>query len=130
MPKLYPLIIVLSVSLFIASCNKKHHPGKTPGNNTSMVSSDSLTSKKIIKPKRKEATPKVIIVNDAVARKSVDGRLYYDLRGIGIGKIIKMESIIYLASLCTVTMPSNPGSYIFIEQYSNLVNSTSCFFGV
>jgi len=81
MPKLYPLIIVLSVSLFIASCSKKHHPGKTPDNNTSMVSSDSLTSKKIIKPKRKEATPKVIIVNDAVARKSVDGRLYYDLQG-------------------------------------------------
>jgi hypothetical protein len=35
----------------------------------------------VAKPKPKYVTPKVIVVNDTVARKAVDGRLYYDLLG-------------------------------------------------
>jgi hypothetical protein len=82
MPKLYLFITSIFLLLLICSCSKKHHPGKTLENNSSNVkSSDSLTTKKIVTPKRKVATPKVIVVNDNAASKSVDGRLYYDLLG-------------------------------------------------
>ena len=81
MPKIY-LTFLLFISLLICGCSKKHHPGRAKENNSGTIkSSDSLATRKVIKPKRKEATPKVIIVNDNVAHKSVDGRLYYDLLG-------------------------------------------------
>ncbi len=45
----------------------------------------SLAIKPVIKPvikqKPKESIPKVIVVNDKFANKSVDGRYYYDLQG-------------------------------------------------
>ena len=86
--KLYVLIITFCISLVIHGCSKKHHPGRTvetseKNNNLSISKNkDSLTTKKVvIKSKPEDAIAKVIIVNDNVARKSVDGRLYYDLLG-------------------------------------------------
>ena len=76
MHKLYFFTIALSLSLFTNSCSKKHHPGKT-----ATVNNDSVATKKIIKAKRNYVAPTVIIVNDEVAHKSLDGRLYYDLQG-------------------------------------------------
>ena len=77
----YLLILILFTLLVITGCSKRHHPSKTLESTSSPVKSyDSLTTKKIAKPK-KEATPKVIVVNDNAASKSVDGRLYYDLLG-------------------------------------------------
>ena len=69
------------------SCNKKTHPSKAPSeNSTSSVSknTDSAGIKKyIVKPIPTKLTsvPKVIVVSDAGAKRSVDGRLYYDLQG-------------------------------------------------
>jgi hypothetical protein len=80
MSKLYLLIIVI-ISLLIFSCSKKHHPAKTTENSGTINKTDSVTVKRVSKPKRREAPPKVISVNDNVARKSIDGRLYYDLLG-------------------------------------------------
>ncbi len=76
------IIISLFFLLFIFSCRKKHHPSKTPKNSTvSVTRVDSVTTKKVIKPKPKDIIPDAITIDDSVARKSVDGRLYYDLVG-------------------------------------------------
>jgi len=37
--------------------------------------------KPVIKRKPKESIPKLIVVNDKYANRSVDGRFYYDLQG-------------------------------------------------
>ena len=88
MPWIYVLFVTFSISL-LCSCSKKHHPGRTSSetieknNNLSNAkTNDSIITKKVaIKPKQNDIIPKVILVNDNVARKSIDGRLYYDLLG-------------------------------------------------
>lgn len=58
--------------VIISSCSKKNHPATT-----------AKTTETVVVKKRKVVTtiPKVIIVNDNVAKRSVDGRYYYDLQG-------------------------------------------------
>ncbi len=67
------VIILLFLSLCIISCSKKTNPAAntTPPTETKVVTA---------KPK-KLATPKMITVNDKYAKRSVDGRYYYDLQG-------------------------------------------------
>jgi len=55
------------------ACSKKTAPGSTT---TSTTTSKPVAAKKIKTP-----IPKVIVVNDSVASKTFDGRLYYDLEG-------------------------------------------------
>jgi len=81
MHKLYIFTLSLFMLLLISSCSKKHHPGKTIENTSVSSNVDSLATKKIARPKRNYVAAKVIIVNDEVAHKSLDGRLYYDLQG-------------------------------------------------
>ena len=87
MPKRYVLIVVFLTAFLVQSCSKKNHPARTPQpaeNNTSLAEkkNDSLLAKNAIaKRKEKVVIPKVISVNDSAARKSVDGRLYYDVLG-------------------------------------------------
>ena len=52
---------------------------ETINSETSRTKSDSATVKKT--PLKRTVVPKIIAVNDKVAKKSVDGRLYYDLDG-------------------------------------------------
>ena len=54
--------------LLISSCSKKHLPEET----TTPTNTGKI---------RKMTTPQVITVNDNAAKKSVDGRLYYDVDG-------------------------------------------------
>ena len=62
----------------INSCSKKNHPSNT----TASTATDSIAAAKIVKKRPLITTvPKVITVNDKVAKKSVDGRYYYDLNG-------------------------------------------------
>jgi hypothetical protein len=64
-----PLVLC---TLFIFSCSKKHTPEKT----------DTPPVVKTAAPKKvKTPLSKTIVVNDSVATKSPDGRLYYDLMG-------------------------------------------------
>ena len=67
--------IAFLIMIAICSCSRKNHPtATTPAPNTEPV----------VMPKAKpvkRATPKVIAVNDKVAKRSVDGRYYYDLGG-------------------------------------------------
>ncbi|MES2430255.1 MAG: hypothetical protein V4556_04910 [Bacteroidota bacterium] len=67
----YLTIPVLFFTLLIG-CSKKHQP--------QTVENVPEKSAVIIKTK-KTPVPKFIIVNDAVAKKTPDGRLYYDLEG-------------------------------------------------
>ena len=52
------------------SCSKKNHPSET-----------AAETKTVKRTTVKTAVPKVIIVNDKYAKRSVDGRYYYDLEG-------------------------------------------------
>ncbi len=69
--------VYLLLLITIVSCSKKHIPTK---------SNEEVTTVDIVKetPVRKKAKanfPKVITVNDDAAKKSTDGRLYYDVMG-------------------------------------------------
>ena len=96
MPKIYLLLLAFLTAFLLHSCSKKNHPARTPQpveNNTSLEAkkndsllaakkNDSLLAKKAIaKRKEKAIIPKVIVVNDSAAHKSVDGRYYYDVLG-------------------------------------------------
>ena len=78
MPLKQTLIFSLIFLLLISSCSKKHIPESTNAE-TNTAKTDSIAVKRAMV--KRMATPKVITVNDKVAKKSVDGRLYYDLDG-------------------------------------------------
>lgn len=71
-------IIALAVTFLIYSCGRKTHPAKTSSTTRGKDSSSTTTT--VVKKKR-APLPKVIVVNDSTAHKSVDGRLYYDVMG-------------------------------------------------
>ena len=69
--------IYLLLLIAIVSCSKKHIPAKTPTEITVVDSVKTVTVRK----KAKANFPKIITVNDAAAKMSTDGRLYYDVMG-------------------------------------------------
>ena len=80
--------IILLIVVVFSSCSRKTVPAKSTNSNVSIVMpSDSIANKPVIpaKPKVpvavKTPTAKVIVVSDAGAKKTFDGRLYYDLEG-------------------------------------------------
>lgn len=92
MHKIYPVVVSVMIILAIQSCSKKTIPVKTPvpadttiKSDTSFIikNVDTLVAIKpaIVKRKAKESIPKVMVVNDKYARRSVDGRYFYDLQG-------------------------------------------------
>jgi hypothetical protein len=72
--------IYLLLLIAIASCSKKHIPAKTPTEITEIKVIDSAKTVTVRK-KAKANFPKIITVNDAAAKMSTDGRLYYDVMG-------------------------------------------------
>jgi hypothetical protein len=89
MQKRFPVIVAALMLLAAESCSKKSTPSRsvetTVSNGNSaptLKKSDSATVvRTAVKRKPAAAIPKVIVVNDKVASKSVDGRYYYDLQG-------------------------------------------------
>lgn len=91
MQKFY-LLLTATILLFFISCSKKTIPTKT-SQTTIDYSKDSSSIKKgeeekefveVRKAPVKEAKPtypRIITVNDAAAKKAVDGRMYYDING-------------------------------------------------
>lgn len=65
------ILMTLLTLAIVNGCSKKHNPEATA----------SVPAKPVKKAAIKTAVPKVIIVNDKVAKKSLDGRYYYDLEG-------------------------------------------------
>jgi hypothetical protein len=77
---MYKTGIVLMAFLAVAGaigCSKKNHPASSATVNTT----EPAAAKPVKKPAVKTAIPKVITVNDSAAKRSVDGRYYYDLEG-------------------------------------------------
>jgi len=65
------ILIAFLAVIFVTGCSKKSHPETTV----------AAPAKPVKKATVKTAVPKVITVNDKVAKRSVDGRYYYDLEG-------------------------------------------------
>ncbi len=79
--------IVTVTFLLIVSCSRRQLPQQNTKNAgiekdtvAIAIKAKPLPTKTVIK-KINTPKPKVIIVNDEVAKKSIDGRLYYDLEG-------------------------------------------------
>jgi ABC-type Fe3+-hydroxamate transport system substrate-binding protein len=71
------VLMIFLTGAIIAGCSKKTNPATTAANTP-----DTVTVKTVKRPPTlKTAVPKVIVVNDKVAKRSVDGRYYYDLEG-------------------------------------------------
>jgi hypothetical protein len=75
--KILKRFISLFLLIVIVSCSKKHVPAKTSTEATTFDSVKVVTVRKKAKPN----FPKIITVNDAAAKKSTDGRLFYDVMG-------------------------------------------------
>lgn len=73
MKNIVPLLLLLLLIGF-AACSKKTTPSKES-------SAATETNKPVYKPPVKTPTPKSIVVNEAAAKKDVNGRFYYDLEG-------------------------------------------------
>lgn len=67
---LIPVFILLSFILF--SCSKRHIPE---------TAEKPIEKKPLIIRTKPTPIPKVITVNDALAKQAPDGRLFYDLQG-------------------------------------------------
>lgn len=68
--------IILIIAAFTAGCSKKHQP-QSPGTAAGKPVENKPAAKKVIKM----PTPKVITADDRAAKKTPDGRLYYDFNG-------------------------------------------------
>lgn len=88
MQKFFLPVLFFSLILF-TGCSKKHTPTKSTPTITYEYDSSAIKEKEpevvvkktVVKKKTTPTFPKVITVNDAAAKKSVDGRLYYDVEG-------------------------------------------------
>jgi len=78
MPNRFLLAICVATAMLVTGCSKKHTPqtADANANNAAIAAAKKPTVKKT-----PVAVPKVIVVNDSVAKKNIDGRLYYDLQG-------------------------------------------------
>ena len=86
MARTYLWIIFFSGICMLSSCSKKNHPSKSVVTKHNVSASekrnDSLQTRNVAAKRRaKVVLPNVISVNDSAARKSVDGRYYYDVMG-------------------------------------------------
>ncbi len=86
------LLIILFISFAIVQgCARKAVPPKPTEDYTSKSKNETIDSASVAEAPAKEnivyrapvktATPKVIVVNDKAATKTVEGRYYYDLQG-------------------------------------------------
>ncbi len=76
--KKYFCLVLFIIAASMYSCSKKSHPTGTATNLQTDIT--AIKAPVIAKRKLKEPVPKVISVNDTAAKKSVDGRYYYDLQ--------------------------------------------------
>ncbi len=77
--KKYFCLVLIIIAVGLYSCSKKSHP--TGAVTNLKTDTAAIKAPVIVKRKPKEPVPKVISVNDTAAKKSVDGRYYYDLQG-------------------------------------------------
>ena len=76
--------LVFLLALFVItlySCSRKSHPAKTSTATVVTTVDSAAVTKPVVKKRERIVIPKVIVVNDSAAHKSVDGRYYYDMLG-------------------------------------------------
>ena len=89
MKKFYLFLGTFLSLVFFLSCSKKNIPSKSKTSTIEYTRDSSAVVKaieeeKVTPPPPKKARPefpKTITVNDSAATKSVDGRMYYDIKG-------------------------------------------------
>lgn len=69
------VLLSFTASVCILSCSRKQHAA--PSN----VEVKKTEAKTVVRKVPKTPTPKIITVDDRAAKKTPDGRLYYDLSG-------------------------------------------------
>ncbi len=78
-------ILAVTTAVFILflfnSCNRKTNPETNSGRYVLDANNKPVAVKTVKAKKTKTVIPKVIVVNDAVASKTFDGKYYYDLEG-------------------------------------------------
>lgn len=79
MQKKHLIAVLLLFCFQIISCNKKQPQTVVTASTNNAIKSRG--NKKSVKKIIKTPVPKVIIVNDKTASRTIDGRLYYDLEG-------------------------------------------------
>lgn len=82
--KLISSFAFIALVLVFTACSKKTilpKPTHTASFDSSRMTPTAATTKPAYKPPLKTSTAKVIVVNDKVATKAVNGRYYYDLEG-------------------------------------------------
>jgi hypothetical protein len=74
--RIHYIALTLSIpSLFMISCSRKEH---AVSSSTEVKKTENKT---VVKKVAKTPLPKIITVDDRAAKKTPDGRLYYDLEG-------------------------------------------------
>ncbi|MFZ1527855.1 MAG: hypothetical protein WAT19_03835 [Ferruginibacter sp.] len=84
MKQLQRLVTVCVFAILLFSCSRKTTSAASEATSSEAIKEDASAKKTTAAPvlkKVKTPVPKVISLNDAAARKSADGRLYYDLEG-------------------------------------------------
>jgi hypothetical protein len=89
MGKLNKATALLICILLVGSCSNKHTPQQIVSKPVIIYNGKPLVNIATATPVRtmakrtvtKTAIPKVIQVNDKIAKKNIDGRLYYDVEG-------------------------------------------------
>jgi hypothetical protein len=91
--KAIPNFVLVAMLLVLFSCSKKTQPSQAVIETTETSKADTVAivtktdsvatvvKKAPVVRRPKPSVPKMIAVNDLAAKKSVDGRLYYDLQG-------------------------------------------------
>jgi ABC-type enterochelin transport system substrate-binding protein len=82
MPTKHLAVLCIATSLLIWGCGRKQVPQQSADVSATKISTTATTAtaaKPAVKKVPAPAIPKVIVVNDNIATKSFDGRLYYDL---------------------------------------------------
>ncbi|RYY50177.1 MAG: hypothetical protein EOO06_04615 [Chitinophagaceae bacterium] len=76
-------LVILCSCLMLASCSKKSVPNKeeAAAEAKAAATAAEAAKKPVVRAPVKTPTPKAIVVNDIAAKKTTDGRYYYDLEG-------------------------------------------------
>lgn len=83
------LTAAVSLLLLVTACSKKNQPQGADASTIKVtdldkrtaVKKDSVVAKRAVVKRIKTPVPQVLTVDDRAAKKTADGRLYYDLEG-------------------------------------------------
>jgi len=77
MNKPFLLLITILFFMLATGCNKRTNPSVSNSPAVEKTAETKTVKRAVVKT----TVPKVIVVNDSVAKRAVDGRYYYDLEG-------------------------------------------------